>query len=255
MFSRLPVLRAGTLAAVFCLASCQHVPAPKPEITIAAAANLTDVFQRIGPLFESRTGIHPVFSFGSTSLLAQQIEHSAPFDVFAAADSEHVAQLDREGLLLTGTRVVYARGILALWIPANTKAPINTVNDLANPDVRFIAIAKPELAPYGEAAVQALQHLNLWQQIQLKIVYAENINIARQYGLSKNADAVFTAYSLVLHEPGKVIRIDESLHAPINQELGILSRSQHVDAAQKFVDFLLRGEGKTVLAQSGYSAP
>ena len=254
------VLRSISLlvASVF-LVACSPEPAPvdrhKQEITIAAAANLTDVFQRIGPSFEANTGIHPVFSFGSTSLLAQQIEHSAPFDVFTAADSEHVAQLNAKKLLLPGTRAVYARGILALWIPAGMKASIGTISDLAKPDVRFIAIAKPELAPYGQAAVETLRRLKLWATVQPKIVYAENINIARQYGLSKNADAVFTAYSLVLHEPGKLIRVDESLHSPIDQELGIVARSKHPEAARKFVDFLLRGEGRKILISSGYQAP
>lgn len=227
----------------------------KPEIIIAAADNLTDVFQQIGPRFEQQTGIHPVFSFGSTSQLAQQIEHSAPFDVFAAADSQHVQTLDRRGLLLAGSRAVYARGVLALWIPAGAQTQIARIQDLARPDVRFVAIAKPELAPYGEAAVSTLQRLNLWRDVQPKVVYAENINIARQYGLSRNADAVFTAYSLVLHEPGQVIRVDDVLHSPIDQELGILAASKHPEAARKFVDFLLKGEGKSIFAASGYQSP
>jgi molybdate transport system substrate-binding protein len=121
--------------------------------------------------------------------------------------------------------------------------------------VRFIAIAKPELAPYGQAAVETLQRLNIWTRVQNKIVYAENINVARQYGMSHNADAVFTAYSLVLHEPGKVLRVDEKLHQPIDQELGIMANSKHADEARRFVDFLLHGEGREVLLKSGYELP
>ena len=93
---------------------------------IAAAANLTDVFQKMGPEFESATGVHPVFSFASTAQLTQQIENSAPFDVFAAADATHVEELERKGLLLAGSRAVYARGILALWVPAGTRSGITT---------------------------------------------------------------------------------------------------------------------------------
>ena len=231
------------------------VTQPAPRVTIAAAANLTDVFQVIGPEFEAATGVHPVFSFGSTAQLTQQIENSAPFDVFTAADATHVAELDRKGLLLAHSRSVYARGILALWIPPGVKAVIDRMEDLGNPDVRFIAVAKPELAPYGQAAVETLQHLNLWTHVQSKIVYAENINVARQYGLSHNADAVFTAYSLVLHEPGKVIQLSESLHQPIDQELGIVASSKNLEPARKFVDFLLHGEGRAVLLKSGYQVP
>lgn len=250
---------AALLVACLFFSACLGRPGagahPAPRVTIAAAANLTDVFQVIGPEFEAATGVHPVFSFGSTAQLTQQIENSAPFDVFAAADATHVAELDRRGLLLAHSRAVYARGILALWIPPGAKAVIDRIEDLANPDVRFIAAAKPELAPYGQAAVETLQHLNLWTRVQSKMVYAENINVARQYGLSHNADAVFTAYSLLLREPGKVIQVSESLHPPIDQELGIVASSKNLEPARKFVDFLLHGEGRAVLLKSGYRLP
>ena len=224
-------------------------------MTVAAAANLTSVLQAMAPEFEVETGIHPVFSFASTAQLARQIENSAPFDVFAAADTEHVDQLQQKRLLVPGSQAVYAVGVLALWIPPGTKASIDQIVDLTRPDVRFIAIAKPELAPYGAATVEALQHLGIWDKVKSKVVYAENINMAKEYGLSKNADAVFTAYSLVLKAGGKVIQVDEKLHRPISQELGILAGSKNQKEAQAFVDFLLRGQGREVLAESGYRVP
>src|SRR5579864_1147129 len=130
--------------------------ASKGEITVAAAANLVDVFGRIGPAFEAQTGIHPIFSFASTAQLTQQIENSAPFDVIAAADSEHVAKLEREKLLAPGSRAVYAVGVLAMWIPPGSKAQVSRLDQLASPDVRVIALANPELAPYGKAALDLL---------------------------------------------------------------------------------------------------
>jgi molybdate transport system substrate-binding protein len=227
----------------------------KSEITIAAASNLSGVFQKLGPDFEAETGIHPVFSFASTAQLARQIENSAPFDVFAAADSEHVAELDQKHLLLPGTRAIYATGVLALWIPPSSAARLSRVDELTSADVKVIAIAKPELAPYGQAAVETLQHLKIWEQVKSKVVYAENINMATQYGSSGNADAVLTAYSLVLKEPGKVIRVDENLHRPISQELGIVANSAHPDDARKFVNYLLTGQGRSILADFGYRVP
>ena len=224
----------------------------KQELVIAAAANLTDAFETLGPKFESETGIHPVFSFASTAQLTQQIEYSAPFDVFAAADAAHIDQLDRKGLLLPGSRAVFAQGVVALWIPPGSKAPVKRVEDLTAPQVRVIAIAKPELAPYGDAAIHALQSLGIWEQIKSRAVYAENINMARQYGASGNADAVFTAYALVLHAGGTVVPVDQSLYPPIDQTAGILASSEHPDAARKFVAFLLRGTGRAVLDQYGY---
>jgi molybdate transport system substrate-binding protein len=247
----------GLVAALTLFTACKSpdTGAAKSEVTIAAAANLTDVFQTIGPRFEAVAGIHPVFSFASTAQLTQQIENSAPFDIITAADATHVDELDRKGLLLAGSRAIYARGVLALWIPPGAKVTIARIEDLVKPDVRFIAIAKPELAPYGQASVDALQRLGIWPRVQNKVVYAENINMAKQYGLSHNADAIFTAYSLVLHDQGQVLRVDENLHQPIHQALGIVANSKHADAARRFVDFLLRGEGREILRNSGYETP
>src|ERR1035441_3357925 len=118
----------------------------KPRLTIAAASNLTEVAQVLGTRFEAATGIHAVFSFGSTAQLTQQIENGAPFDLFLAADAEHVQELDRKGLLSPGSRAAYAEGVLALWAPSAAVA-VNRIEDLTLPQVRVIAVAKPELAP------------------------------------------------------------------------------------------------------------
>src|SRR5579863_4016359 len=108
---------------------------PKTEITVAAAANLTEVAQTLGVEFEAQTKIHPVFSFGSTAALTTQVENSAPFDVFLAADAEHVDKLDHEGLLAPGSCAIYAVGVLALWIPPGSKAQAGRVEDLKAKDV------------------------------------------------------------------------------------------------------------------------
>ncbi|HTW65100.1 MAG TPA: molybdate ABC transporter substrate-binding protein [Bryobacteraceae bacterium] len=225
---------------------------PQQEITVAAAANLMDVGQAIGSAFEAQTKIHPIFSFASTAQLTSQIENSAPFDVFLAADALHVDKLAREHLLVPGSEAVYATGALALWVPPGSKARITKLADLTASDVRVIALANPKLAPYGQAAVETLQHLGLWDQVKNKIVYAANISMAREFGSSKNADAVFTAYSLVLKEAGKVIPIDGRLHAPIVQKLGIVARSHQLKDARAFTRFVLGPSGRAILARYGY---
>jgi molybdate transport system substrate-binding protein len=225
------------------------------EVTVAAAANLAEVFQVLGPQFEAASGIHPVFSFASTAQLASQIENSAPYDVYAAADVEHVAQLEKKGLLLQGSRAVYATGILALWIPPGSAAKIEDPAGLVQPQVKVIVLAKPELAPYGQAARETLRNLGIWDRVQAKVVYADNISTAKQYGSSGNADAVFTAYSLVLKEKGKVIEVKEQLHAPIDQALGIIAATKHPGEAREFVTFLLTGGGRQILGNSGYRLP
>ena len=247
--------RCAAVVLLVLATGCNRAPgtAPKPEVDVAAAANLSEVFKQIGPQFEAQTGIHPLFSFGSTVQLTRQIENAAPFDIIAAADSVHVDDLDRQGLLLPGSRAVYAVGVLALWIPAGGEVKVDRLEDLTRPEVRAIAVAKPDLAPYGRAAVETLERAGLWEKVKPKIVYAENISMAKQYGMSKNADAVFTAYSLVLKESGKVIRVEERLHRPITQELGIVAASRHTRAARAFADYLLNGNGRDALRAYGYA--
>jgi molybdate transport system substrate-binding protein len=226
--------------------------AAKREVAVAAAANLNSVFRTLGPQFEAHTGIHPVFSFASTAQLATQIDHGAPFDVFAAADVEHVEALEKKSRIVPGSRAIYAAGILALWIPPKSHAAISQPADLTAPAVKVIALAKPELAPYGLAARETLRNLGIWNQVEPRIVYADNINMAKQYGSSGNADAVFTAYSLVLKESGKVIPMAENLHSPIEQALGIVAASKNQDAARAFTAWLLTGQGRDGLRAAGY---
>jgi molybdate transport system substrate-binding protein len=233
--------------------ACSREPAVHTTLAVAAAANLTAALQAAGPKFEAATGIHPAFSFASTAQLAQQIENAAPFDVFLAADAAHAGELEQRHLLAPGTRAVYAVGVLALWLPPGSPAAVSRIEDLVSPSVRTIAMAKPELAPYGEAAVESLKAAGVWPQVEGKIVYAENIAMARQYGSSGNTDATFTAYSLVLHDPGKIIQVDEKLHQPIAQELGILASSQHQAEARKFTAFFLSGGGRDILREYGYN--
>ena len=105
--------------------------------------------------FQKQTAIRVVVSYGSTAQLAQQLEHGGPFDVFAAADTEHVDALISKGKLRRESRAIYARGQLALWCPDSSKR-LERMEDVANPSIRFIAVAQPNLAPYGRATIEAL---------------------------------------------------------------------------------------------------
>ncbi len=225
------------------------------QVSVAAASDLTEAFRVVGTQFEAATGIHPVFSFGSTAQLTRQIENGAPFDVIAGADTLHLEELERKGLLATGSRANYAIGTLALWVPPRSRAKIAKLEDLGGPDVRLIAMAKPELAPYGLAALETLRHAGLWEKVQPRVVYGENISAAKQYGLSGNADAVFMAFSLVTKEGGTVLTIGDEYHKPITQALGIVQASRNAEAALAFTEFLLRGKGREILATFGYRIP
>jgi molybdate transport system substrate-binding protein len=243
-------LRSGVVLGVLLLAGCSSHQAEPSKLTVAAAANLTDVFGEIGKAFTAKTGTEVVFSFGSTAQLAQQIDNGAPFDVFAAADTEHVDSLVKSGKIVTDSRAVYAIGQLAMWSPSDA---VKDLKDLAEKKVRFVSVAQPGLAPYGEATVQALKAAGLWEQVQPKIVYSNNISLAKQLAASGNADAAFTAYSLVLHEKGNVVKVDPGLYRPIEQALGLVASSKRVQEAKQFREFVLGPAGKAILEKSGYA--
>lgn len=253
--SRARWLCFGLLAMVVLATSCRPSRPSPARLTVAAAANLTGVMAEIGKEFSAQTGIETVFSYGSTAQLARQIEHGAPFDLFASADTEHIDQLVALGRLDPQSRAIYASGQLALWIPEGERAGIRQITDLTRSSVRYIAIAQPDAAPYGRASVEALKHHGLWAVLQPKIVYANSVSSARQMCDSGNADAAFTAYSLVLDARGIVSKIDPATYQPLSQALAINPNSPRLELARRFRDFVLGVEGRRLLAASGYLLP
>jgi molybdate transport system substrate-binding protein len=253
------VLVTVALFGLLLVAACRSQPSSgqgtQTEITVAAAANLSDAFAALAQQFQTDTGTKVVYNFASTAELSQQVENGAPFDVIAAADVEHIDQLEVKGLFLPGTKAVYARGRLALWTPPGSSARLNQVEDITSPSVDRIAIAKPDLAPYGRAALESLRALNIWQIVEPKIVYGQSVSQAKQYAASGNAQAAFIPVSLIRPNEGSYITVDEKLHAPIRQAIAVLKTSQKQDAARKFVDYVTGEKGQALLRRYGYDRP
>ncbi len=225
------------------------------EINVAAAANLSEAFVELGQRFTAQTGVRVVYSFGATADLAKQIENGAPFDVFAAADVEHVDELKKNGLIVAETDAVYARGRLVLWTPGGSRVAIKSIQDVSRAEVERIAIAKPDVAPYGRAAVEALRALNLWETVEPKIVYGQSVAQARQFAATGNAEVAFIPKSLVKEGEGRFIEVDEQLHAPINQALAVIKASNKQDAAHRFAAYVSSPEGQALLERYGYQKP
>lgn len=225
------------------------------EITVAAAANLTDAFAELGKQFTARTGVRVRYSFGATVDLAKQIENGAPFDVFASADVEHVDELNNKGLIVAATRAVYARGRLVLWIPPGSCAQVERIEDLTRAEVERIGIAKPDVAPYGRATVEALRTTNLWQRLEPKVIYGQSVSQVKQYAATGNVDVAFIPLALLPKNEGRSIEIDEQLHQPIDQALAVVKASGKQADARRFADFVLSDEGQTLLERYGYRRP
>jgi molybdate transport system substrate-binding protein len=226
--------------------------ASSQEITVAAAANLTDAFTELGREFNARAGVRVTFSFGATADLSRQIENGAPFDVFASADVEHIEGLNDKGLLLPGTTRLFARGRLALWIPPGSRFTLHRVEEIVRPEIERISIAKPDVAPYGRAAVEALRALKLWTQVEPKVIYGQNVSQAKQQAATGNAEVAFIPLSLIKAGEGQTIEIDEQLHQPINQAIAVIKDSPHHDAARRFLDFVLSPQAQALLERYGY---
>jgi len=196
-----------------------------------------------------------ILSFEGTADLAKQIENGAPFDIFAAADSDHVEALEQKGLLTPGTRALYARGSLVLWVPTGSTINVKRLEDLKRKEVERIAIAKPDIAPYGQAAVETLRALKMWEQVEPKVVYGMNVSQVKQFVSSGNAEAGFLPRALVKPGEGHYLEIGEELHRPIEQALGVIKASEEQDAARRFADFILSPEGQLILKEYGYKPP
>lgn len=225
------------------------------EIVISAASDLSPVLEELVPLFEKESGIVVKTNLGSTGQLAEQILAGAKVDVFLAASASAVDQLGEKGLLLADSARIYARGRLVLWTPAGSAVTVASLQDLTSPEVKRISLANPDHAPYGKAAREALQTAGLWDELQLKLVPAENVREAFQFASTGNVDVGLVALSLVIFAEGTYVPVPEDLHQPIDQTLAILASSAHQNEAQEFVDYLTGGEGWEILKKYGFLLP
>jgi len=225
------------------------------ELTVAAAADLTPAFEEIGKLFQDKYRIKVIYTFGSTGMLAQQIENGAPVDIFAAADVSYIDQIESKGLIVPGSKAIYARGRITIWVPKESSLKVETVKDLTRDDVKRIAIANPDHAPYGMAAREAFESAGIWPEVQSKLVFAENIRQTLQYAQTGNVEVAIVALSLSKQTDGRWALIPEELYKPLNQALAIINSTKNESGARQFSDFVRGPEGRAVLSKYGFEFP
>ena len=235
--------------------ACRQSTNEASELTVAAASDLTPAFEEIGREFEANHKTKVVFVFGSTGMLTRQIENGAPMDLFAAANVAYVEQLEQKGLIVPGTKALYARGRITVWTTADSALQIRTIGDLVSPEVERIAIANPDHAPYGLAAQQAMQSAGIWETIKPKLVYGDNIRQTLQYAETGNVDVAIVALSLSQQSKGRWTLIPEDLHQPIDQGLAVIKSTRNEQAAREFANFITGARGKEILAKYGFAFP
>jgi molybdate transport system substrate-binding protein len=237
------------------------------DLKIAAAADLTAAMEKLGPAFEKQRRVHVTVSLGSSGSFFAQIQNGAPFDVFLSADKGYPEKLEQAGKT-EGGAVAYARGRLVVWVPNGSSLHLpekgNQVLDgnldvLAGPAVRKIAIANPDHAPYGRAAVAALTHFGVYEQVKPKIVMGENISQTAQFAQSGNADVALIALSLAasgsLQHDGRWLLLPEDSYPPIEQAGVVLKSSPNKVPAKQFLEFLTSPAGQAILRDFGFGKP
>ncbi|MBI4287406.1 MAG: molybdate ABC transporter substrate-binding protein [Chloroflexi bacterium] len=275
---RLPGVAIGAglfaLIVITSLSGCAGRPpatqSSQVTLTVSAASDLTVAFPEMGALFTKETGTRVVFNFGSTGQLAQQIGQGAPVDVLAAANMAFIEDLERGGFIIPGTQTLYARGRITLWPRDDCQICPQSIQDLARPEVKLIAIANPEHAPYGKAAQEALRSAGIWETVKPKLVIGENVNQTLQYAKTRNVDVAIVALSLAMGggnprpvpigDParGRVsdwVLIPESLHQPIDQALGIVKGTPREKESRRFVAVVNSPQGREIMRKYGFVLP
>jgi molybdate transport system substrate-binding protein len=254
------------VAVIVCLAIIANVSQTQEkksdhELLLAAAADLNPALNEIAQQFQKSTGVHVKTSFGASGALTQQIQNGAPFDVFFSADMDYPRQLIAQGHADGPSLSQYSLGKLVLWVPTNSPLDVEQkgMGVLLDPSVKKIAIANPQHAPYGRAAVAALKHAGLYDRLTDRLVLGENVSQAAQFAESGNAQAGFVALahamSPAIKNTGKFWVVPVDYYPPLEQGVVIITRSQHKKEAGAFLDYLKTKEAADVLRKYGFTLP
>lgn len=232
---------------------------PSSPLAVAAASDLQAVLPDVVARFEKASGTKVSVSFGSSGTFFAQIANGAPFDLFFSADLDYPKRLVTDGLADGDTLYQYATGRIVVWTRKDTAIPIDRgLQALVAPRVRRIAIANPAQAPYGRAAVAALQHERLYDTVRDKLVFGENISQTAQLVESGNADVGILAMSLAmgtaLSSSGTYVAIPASTHPPIEQGVVVVTSSRNKPAARALIAYVRRPEIKQLLQHFGFGA-
>lgn len=257
--------RAAAFLLQVCLIAVVAAPAPAQEsdpaaepLQIAVAANFAGCLEQLSVLWQARGEPAPTLIVGSTGRHFAQIQAGAPFDLFLAADAERPRLLCESGEAVPGSRFTYALGRLVLWAPGLDTDPDATwVEALDDPALLHLAIADPRVAPYGQAAEQALERSGRRAAFEGRMVTGRSVGQAWQFVASGAAEAGLLAYSQTLAgaEPADVRPVPQDLYDPIGQQAVLLARARDNAAAARFLEFLRSPEASAVIVSFGYRVP
>jgi molybdate transport system substrate-binding protein len=230
------------------------------DITIAAASDLNFAFKELVTEYEKTTSNHVKLSLGSSGNFYAQIQNGAPFDLYFSADIGYPRKLEEAGLTVPGSIYPYAVGQIVLWAGKDSHLDLSKgLESLREPTVKKIAIANPKHAPYGRAAVAAMEYFKVYDQVKDKLILGENISQAAQFIESGACDAGIIALSLALapamKAAGQYWEIPAVAHPPLEQGAVILKESKNPEAARQFLEFIKSHHGQEIMKRYGFTLP
>jgi molybdate transport system substrate-binding protein len=230
------------------------------EFTVAAAADLQSAMQDITAKFQQKTGKNVKVIYGSSGNFAQQLQNGAPFDMFFSANLDYPKQLEAAGLTEPDTFYQYARGKIVVWVPNDSPLDVRSgLQSLSAPSVKKIAIANPQHAPYGKAAVSAMEKEGVYEKVKDKLVLGENISQTASFVASGSADVGIIALSLALSpnmkDKGRYAEIPAADYPPIEQACVILRSSKKIAVAKSFLEFVKTDATRELLRGYGFEVP
>jgi molybdate transport system substrate-binding protein len=230
------------------------------DLAIAAASDLNFAIKDLIAEYEKATGHHVKLSLGSSGNFYAQIQNGAPFDVYFSADIGYPKKLEEAGLTVPGSLYRYAVGRIVLWTNHTSKREVSKgLEILRDPAIKKIAIANPKHAPYGRAAVAAMQYFKVYDEAKDRLVLGENISQAAQFIESGACDVGIIALSLALaptmKAAGTYWEIPSDAHPPLEQGAAILKSSKQQKTAQQFLDFMQGQPGQEIMSRYGFTLP
>jgi molybdate transport system substrate-binding protein len=234
-------------------------PASAQEMVLSVAVSMKEAVEEIGRTFaSSRPGMVLRYNFGSSGDLQKQIEAGAPVDVFISAAQRQMDELEKAGLIVPSSRRVFARNVLIVIKPADSRIDITKPGDLLDARVRRIVIGNPKTVPVGQYAEESLRALGLWERVQPKLVFSENVRQALDYVVRGEADAGFVYSTDAATRAANVkeaFRPAEDTYRPVVYPAAVVAASRQRALAQSFLDLLMSREGQATLARLGFQPP
>jgi molybdate transport system substrate-binding protein len=227
---------------------------PAAELSVHAAASLTEAMQEIGGAYEKESGDKLQFNFGASSMLARQIEEGAPADIFFSADEAKMDALEKKNLLLPGTRRGLLSNVLVIVVPADASAAPKSAADLAKPEFKKIALAEPATVPVGIYAREYLQKLGLWDAVKEKIVPTENVRGTLAAVESGNVDTgiVYKTDALISKKVKIAVEISPAEGPKISYPVAVPKVSKQPERARKFEEYLAGPKAQSIFVKFGF---